>query len=284
MRGEAFISKCNFIAICSSVNSFGSALESSSSSSSDFNACVVERSRFVDSFFFFFSVVAVAVLSDEELIFRGPFLLFVDADAPPFSLSLLPPSTSYRSSLTISNALPNNRGSRSAVRTYASPARRAFLLPKSVGECATSRSTHAKRFRGGSVCTSAEAYKKSIAIRTIRRRNFRRHPRFSAPPSRTSRGVVSAILAASRDAKRARRVRISLGERSRVASSVLRGDGECGVGGPIARRRRQRTAATCNNALDDERERTVSSLCVYYIVFGTSSVWETVKSFRNRFI
>jgi hypothetical protein len=134
------------------------------------------------------------------------------------------------------------------------------------------------------VCTSAEAYKKSIAIRTIRRRNFRRHPRFSAPPSRTSRGVVSAILAASRDAKRARRVRISLGERSRVASSVSRGDGECGVGGPIARRRRQRTAATCNNALDDERERTVSSLCVYYIVFGTSSVWETVKSFRNRFI
>ena len=88
MRGEAFISKCNFIAICSSVNSFGSALESSSSSSSDFNACVVERSRFVDSFFFFFSVVAVAVLSDEELIFRGPFLLFVDADAPPF-LSLI---------------------------------------------------------------------------------------------------------------------------------------------------------------------------------------------------
>jgi hypothetical protein len=32
-----------------------------------------------------------------------------------------------------------------------------------MGECATSRNTLPNRFLGGSVCTSAEAYKKSIA-------------------------------------------------------------------------------------------------------------------------
>ena len=54
IRGDAFISKCSFIAISSSVISFGSPVDVVSSSPT--NTGVVERSLFVVNFFFFFSV------------------------------------------------------------------------------------------------------------------------------------------------------------------------------------------------------------------------------------